>query len=169
MLFLFSVNGNGRLSGKSSIKADLGLFCLQVVVIAQDDEALRRGKWLCMVQARRLTSTADLNAVMRRIDLFCKLVAPLIVSAIDAYSSILAVWIVLGQNMLSAAIEYYAIAQVRRLLTKTGKRIDWLGLSGRAESSKSHDRGRFSQPGRTRHRHSSRCRTTVAAKWGGSA
>ncbi|KAI9756067.1 MAG: hypothetical protein M1815_004179 [Lichina confinis] len=71
-----------------------------VVVIAQDDEALRR----------------DLNAVMRRIDLFCKLVAPLIVSAIDAYSSILAVWIVLGQNMLSAAVEYYAIAQVYRVV-----------------------------------------------------
>lgn len=60
-----------------------------------------------------LTEPTDLNAVMRRIDLFCKLVAPLIISAVDAYSSLVAVWVVLAQNVLSAAVEYYAIAQVR--------------------------------------------------------
>jgi hypothetical protein len=55
----------------------------------------------------------ELNAVLRRIDLFCKLVAPVIISAFDAYSTIVAIWTVLGQNLLSAAVEYYAIAQVR--------------------------------------------------------
>ena len=166
MFFLQGVNGNGSLSGKTSIGADLGLSYLQVVVIAQDDEVLRRGKRLWRVQVRGLTSTADLNAVMRRIDLFCKLVAPLMISAIDAYSSILAVWIVLGQNILSAAVEYHAIAQVGRLPTEIDKETDWLGLSLRAESPKSHDRGRFNQPRGMRHGHSSQRRTTVAAKRG---
>jgi hypothetical protein len=49
---------------------------------------------------------------MRRIDLFCKLVGPLAVSAIDPFSTKLAVFITLGINAACIPIEYLAIAKV---------------------------------------------------------
>lgn len=49
---------------------------------------------------------------MRRIDLVAKLIAPLLISFVDAASTILAVWTVLGSTLASVAVEYLAIAQV---------------------------------------------------------
>lgn len=52
---------------------------------------------------------------MRRIDLFCKLVAPVFISLVDSFSTPLAIWTVLGLNSASVVVEYVAIAQVRAL------------------------------------------------------
>lgn len=49
---------------------------------------------------------------MRRIDLFCKLIAPLFISLVDSLSSKVAIWTVMGLNTASVAVEYVAIAQV---------------------------------------------------------
>lgn len=57
---------------------------------------------------------ADLNASMRRIDLVCKLIAPVCISLVDSYSTRVAIWTVLGLNMASVLVEYLAIAQVYR-------------------------------------------------------
>ena len=54
----------------------------------------------------------DLNASMRRIDLFCKLVAPVFISLVDGLSTRTAIWTVLGLNTASMLIEYVAIAHV---------------------------------------------------------
>lgn len=55
-----------------------------------------------------------LNAKMRRIDLFCKLAAPLVISVFDSISTRLAVLVTLGLNGASTAIEYFLIAYVHR-------------------------------------------------------
>jgi iron-regulated transporter 1 len=57
---------------------------------------------------------ADLNASMRRIDLFCKLVAPVFISLVDSFSTRVAIWTVLGLSTASVLVEYVAIAQVYR-------------------------------------------------------
>jgi iron-regulated transporter 1 len=49
---------------------------------------------------------------MRRIDLFCKLLAPVFISLIDSLSTHNAIWTVFGLNTASVLIEYIAIAQV---------------------------------------------------------
>lgn len=49
---------------------------------------------------------------MRRIDLICKLVAPVVISLVDALSTEVAVWTTLGVNVLSVLVEYRAIEQV---------------------------------------------------------
>lgn len=51
---------------------------------------------------------------MRRIDLFCKLIAPVLISFVDSFSTRVAIWIVFGLNTVSVLIEYLAIAQVYR-------------------------------------------------------
>ncbi|KAK5134146.1 hypothetical protein LTR08_006921 [Meristemomyces frigidus] len=49
---------------------------------------------------------------MRRIDLFCKLVAPLVISLLDAVSSELAILATGSVTIVSITIEYFAIARV---------------------------------------------------------
>ncbi|KAL8770302.1 MAG: hypothetical protein Q9209_003938 [Squamulea sp. 1 TL-2023] len=53
---------------------------------------------------------------MRRIDLIAKLVAPLFISLVDAASTHVALWTVLGSNLASVTVEYFAIAQVYRAM-----------------------------------------------------
>ena len=49
---------------------------------------------------------------MRRIDLFCKLLAPILISLVDSLSTPIAIWTVFGVNLASVVVEYVAIAQV---------------------------------------------------------
>lgn len=67
-----------------------------VVVIANGDDD-------------RLTK---LNSQMRRIDLFCKLVAPLAISFLDVASTQLAIVATAGMSCISVPIEYLTIAKV---------------------------------------------------------
>ncbi|CEL03386.1 hypothetical protein ASPCAL04541 [Aspergillus calidoustus] len=59
----------------------------------------------------------ELNASMRRIDLFCKLIAPVVVSLMDGLlSTRVAIWAVLGINVAVVLVEYFAIAHLDRSL-----------------------------------------------------
>jgi iron-regulated transporter 1 len=49
---------------------------------------------------------------MRRIDLVCKLLGPLVVSLVAIASIGVAIWTTLGMNMCSVIVEYVAIEQV---------------------------------------------------------
>jgi iron-regulated transporter 1 len=49
---------------------------------------------------------------MRRIDLLCKLIGPLVISLIDGYSTIFAVFITGGMTVISVVIEYWSIVRV---------------------------------------------------------
>lgn len=53
-----------------------------------------------------------MNSQMRRIDLFCKLVAPLFISLIDSSSSKVAIMVTGTMTVISILVEYFAIAQV---------------------------------------------------------
>lgn len=53
-----------------------------------------------------------LNSQMRRIDLFCKLIGPLVISIIDGLATQIALLVTLGLTLVSVGIEYLAIAQV---------------------------------------------------------
>ena len=60
---------------------------------------------------------------MRRIDLLCKLIGPLVIGLIDSASTKIALGLILGSNILSIAIEYFTIARVSRIDTyRTVKR-----------------------------------------------
>ncbi|KAL2396964.1 Solute carrier family 40 member 2 [Exophiala dermatitidis] len=79
-----------------------------VVVIAGADEAF--------LQA--------LNAQMRRIDLFCKLVAPLAIALLHGWSPVIAVRATLITNVLSVGAEYFLIARVFHKVPALGDRAD---------------------------------------------
>lgn len=59
--------------------------------------------WVVVVAEDLGLPREDLNSKMRRIDLVCKLVAPLGVSLVEMYSTEVTIMVILGQNLLSAA------------------------------------------------------------------
>ncbi|KAL7625837.1 hypothetical protein AAE478_005060 [Parahypoxylon ruwenzoriense] len=71
-----------------------------IVVITEGNEAARR----------------TMNARMRRIDLFCKLVGPLAIALIAAASVPVAVYTTLGMNLASVFIEYTCIEKVFKMV-----------------------------------------------------
>ncbi|KAK0874942.1 hypothetical protein LTR87_011199 [Friedmanniomyces endolithicus] len=71
-----------------------------VVVIAGDDEGHLR----------------QLNSQMRRIDLFCKLAAPLVIALVDAASTSIAIMVAGLLTIISVPVEYFAIARVYRAI-----------------------------------------------------
>lgn len=59
-----------------------------------------------------LTWPLEMNARMRRIDLFCKLMGPLTISLVAIASTEIAIYTTLGMNVASVIIEYVFIEQV---------------------------------------------------------
>ena len=58
--------------------------------------------------------TVDMNATMRRIDLFCKLAGPLFVSLLTIRSSSFTALFLAGSNLISFPFEYYFILVVHK-------------------------------------------------------
>ncbi|KAL4802103.1 Ferroporti-1 [Aspergillus unguis] len=83
------------------------------IVISDALGVPRQGTFSVLSALLVISDDTDLNASMRRIDLFCKLVAPVVVSLMDGLLSTRnAIWGVLGLNLAVVLVEYFAIAQV---------------------------------------------------------
>ncbi|KAJ5227125.1 uncharacterized protein N7469_007131 [Penicillium citrinum] len=89
------------------------LACVEKLAATANTVAVERD-WAIVVSESINIPRQDLNAFMRRIDLFCKLIAPVFISLIDSFSTRVAIWTVLGVNTASVVVEYAAIAQVYR-------------------------------------------------------
>ncbi|KAF7589186.1 hypothetical protein BBP40_004674 [Aspergillus hancockii] len=87
------------------------LGCIEKLASAANTVAVERD-WAIVVSNALQIPRQDLNAFMRRIDLVCKLLAPVIISLIDSFSTKIAIGTVLGVNISFVLVEYFAIAQV---------------------------------------------------------
>ncbi|KAJ5629757.1 hypothetical protein N7528_003414 [Penicillium herquei] len=87
------------------------LACIEKLAATANTVAVERD-WAIVISDSIKMPRQDLNASMRRIDLFCKLIAPVFISLVDSFSTKVAIWTVLGLNVASVLIEYIAIAQV---------------------------------------------------------
>ncbi|OAA59802.1 Ferroporti-1 [Niveomyces insectorum RCEF 264] len=82
--------------------------------------------WVVVITEGNEGGRRLLNARMRRIDLFCKLAGPLAISFVAAASTQAAIWVVLGTNAVSVAVEYFCIAVVyRRVPGLQQRRLAW--------------------------------------------
>lgn len=78
--------------------------------------------WVVVITDGNESARRVLNARIRRIDLFCKLVGPLVISAIANASTLVAIWATLAMNILSVAVEYICIAQVYKQVPALSER-----------------------------------------------
>ncbi|KAL4867551.1 hypothetical protein BDV12DRAFT_118790 [Aspergillus spectabilis] len=95
--------------------------------------------WAVVISDALLVSRQELNASMRRIDLFCKLVAPLVVSLMDGLlSTKIAIWTVLGINLTVVLIEYFAIAQVYYSVSQLDRSLESQDVDNDEEDQEEH-------------------------------
>ena len=87
------------------------LACVEKLCSIMNLIAIERD-WVVIIAENSHYGLEVLNSQMRRIDLICKLVGPLAIALVDAYSTIIAIVAVLGMNAFSVSIEYFAIATV---------------------------------------------------------
>lgn len=69
-----------------------------------------------------------MNARMRRIDLFCKLMGPLTISLVALASTLIAIRVTLAMNVASVLVEYICIAQVSRFPTLVDSNTHFAGV-----------------------------------------
>ncbi|KAJ5817582.1 hypothetical protein N7447_007590 [Penicillium robsamsonii] len=97
------------------------LACIEKLAATANTVAVERD-WAIVISDSINVPRQDLNASMRRIDLICKLLAPVFISLVDSISTRYAIWTVFILNTTSVLVEYMAIAQVYQsvpALTKT--------------------------------------------------
>jgi iron-regulated transporter 1 len=99
--------------------ASVVLACVEKVAFVANTVAVERD-WIVVVAESLKMDRQELNSTMRRIDLLCKLIAPVGIGLLDGYSTRLAVWVVFAQNAVSVGAEYFAIAQVYAAVPELG-------------------------------------------------
>jgi iron-regulated transporter 1 len=88
------------------------LACVEKLAFIANTISVERD-WIIVVSESLNVDRQELNSTMRRIDLVCKLVAPVGIGLIEgSYSTKLALCIVFAQNAISVVVEYFAIASV---------------------------------------------------------
>ncbi|KAI0070260.1 hypothetical protein K474DRAFT_1687515 [Panus rudis PR-1116 ss-1] len=87
------------------------LACMEKLAAAVNTVAVERD-WVIVISESLEIPRQDLNASIRRIDLFCKLFAPVFISLVHSFATKAAIWTVFGLNAASVVVEYLAIAQV---------------------------------------------------------
>lgn len=109
-LVLFAAR-QSRLTFWLCFPATVLLACFEKLAAISNTIAVERD-WIIVVADAIAAPRQSLNATLRRIDLCCKLLAPLVVAFIEAFSTTLAIWTVFGMTTASMLVEYLAIAQV---------------------------------------------------------
>ncbi|KAF1943582.1 hypothetical protein EJ02DRAFT_400336 [Clathrospora elynae] len=91
--------------------ASVILACFEKLAFVANTVSVERD-WIIVISDSLHLDRQEVNSNMRRIDLVCKLIAPVVIGLIDGYSTKLAIWVIFAQNAVSVLVEYFAIAQV---------------------------------------------------------
>lgn len=100
--------------------ASVILACLEKLAFVANTVSVERD-WIIIVSESLQVERHELNSAMRRIDLVCKLIAPVGIGLIDGYSTRIAIWVVFAQNAVSVLVEYFAIAHVYAAVPELGR------------------------------------------------
>lgn len=93
----------------------VGLACVEKLCSVMNLVSVERD-WIVVITEGNEKARQELNARIRRIDLFCKLIGPLAISLIDGASTTIAIWVTLSMTLLSVVTEYLCIARVYQLV-----------------------------------------------------
>ncbi|KAK3949450.1 hypothetical protein QBC32DRAFT_219660 [Pseudoneurospora amorphoporcata] len=100
--------------------ASVLLACVEKLAAGVNLIAVERD-WVVVITQGNDEARSKMNARMRRIDLFCKLLGPLTVALVAAASVKAAVYATLGMNLASVMVEYLCIETVFRRVPGLGR------------------------------------------------
>ncbi|KAL1726275.1 Ferroporti-1 [Schizophyllum commune] len=95
----------------ASLAVLAALACIEKLCAVMNMVSVERD-WVVVIAGENEANLRVLNAQMRRIDLFCKLAGPFLISIVDGVSTEVAILVNLGMNLASILVEYFAIARV---------------------------------------------------------
>jgi iron-regulated transporter 1 len=104
---------------------NVALGCVERLCSTMNTISVERD-WVIVIANDNESVLYSLNSQMRRIDLFCKLMSPLVVAMIHTFSPQVAILATLGANGVSMVIEYGLIARVYRVIPALASRCDWM-------------------------------------------
>jgi len=96
------------------------LACIEKISIIANTIAVERD-WVVVIAGDNKGLLQEMNSQMRRIDLLCKLLSPLVIAVIDGLSSELAVISTLVLNSTTVLAEYFLIAWVYKRTPRLSK------------------------------------------------
>ncbi|KAH8704371.1 Ferroporti-1 [Phaeosphaeriaceae sp. PMI808] len=132
LIAMLSGYGKGGLGTHSLFIASIVLACIEKLAFVANTVAVERD-WIIVVSESLRIERQELNSAMRRIDLICKLLAPVCIGLLDGYSTKLAIWVVFSQNAVSVMVEYFAIAQVYAAVPELARRREGLQPSSQSQ------------------------------------
>lgn len=97
------------------------LACVEKLCSIMNLVAIERD-WVVVIAENSQCGLDVLNSQMRRIDLVCKLVGPLAIALIDGYAMHVAIEVIVVMNILSVCFEYFAIADIYRMIPALASR-----------------------------------------------
>ena len=127
LVAMLGLGGGGGQEKKKNVSGiSYGLFavcavlaCVEKLAFVANTVSVERD-WIVVVSESLGADRQELNSVMRRIDLVCKLIAPVGIGLVDGYSTKIAIWVVFAQNAVSVLVEYFAIANVYAAVPELG-------------------------------------------------
>ncbi|KAK9467706.1 Ferroporti-1 [Lipomyces arxii] len=90
----------------------LSIFaCVEKLAAIMNTISVERD-WVVVIAGNNSEDLRYINSVMRRIDLFCKMAGPLVISFLIGLTLMGSIWTLLVFNILSIFVEYFSIARV---------------------------------------------------------
>ena len=91
--------------------ANILLACIEKLSSIMNTVSMERD-WVVVIADDNESELRQMNSQMRRIDLFCKLVSPLVIALLDGFSTELAIFVAFATNITSMVVEYALIATI---------------------------------------------------------
>lgn len=91
--------------------ANILLACIEKLCAIMNTVSVERD-WIIVIASDQDAALRQINSMMRRIDLLCKLLSPLVIAILDGFSTTIAILVTLAINSVSMGLEYGLIARV---------------------------------------------------------
>jgi solute carrier family 40 (iron-regulated transporter), member 1 len=103
------------------LSANILLACIEKLCAIMNTVSVERD-WVIVIAQKNEAVLQQMNSQMRRIDLFCKLISPLIIALLDGASTEIAILVTFGVNTVSMMLEYGMIAKVYKAVPALANR-----------------------------------------------
>ncbi|KAK7207053.1 Ferroporti-1 [Myxozyma melibiosi] len=91
------------------------IACVEKLMSIMNTVSVERD-WVVVIAGANSADLRYTNSIMRRIDLFCKMIGPLAISFLIGFTLVGTAWLLVVFNFLSVFVEYFSIARVYQLV-----------------------------------------------------
>ncbi|KAK9456778.1 Ferroporti-1 [Dipodascopsis uninucleata] len=126
LLFIAKINSSAHdkygLSIDITFMSALSIFaCLEKLTSIMNMVSVERD-WVVVIAGSSTDDLRYLNSLMRRIDLLCKMMGPLVISILAGIALLGSIYFLLVWNLISTIVEYYSIKRIYDIIPELASR-----------------------------------------------